>query len=343
MLRSARRSVLVLAVLAAAGCAPYPPNPLMEDARVSVNAARSNPQVASYAPWSSIRPSRHCVKPKIWPPAAARRAKCTNSRCLRASAPRLRQQVARTRSDEAALLVQRRANEAQVAADLSRRQAESAQIQATAAQRQAEEAQRVAASMRADSYAPTPPRLPQAPERAPVRGECDLRPCRGRSAAATLLGGPTRATHKPPALTFRAQSSAARSAASRPPDWRRPWAGSRYRYRGRGRCSGWRERRPRPGRSGVQPERAACEYVPISARPDYWDVTYIFGGYEHRVQMTTPPGSYDPGQRARRTEGMNTCLIRPSGINLTAAQPGGKRVNGQPSGWPLTFAGSTGL
>jgi len=34
-----------------------------------------------------------------------------------------------------------------------------------------------------------------------------------------------------------------------------------------------------------------CEFVPTSARPDYWDVTYVFGGYEHRAQTTTPPGA----------------------------------------------------
>ena len=34
-----------------------------------------------------------------------------------------------------------------------------------------------------------------------------------------------------------------------------------------------------------------CENVPGQARPDYWDVTYTFRGQEHRVQMTTPPGS----------------------------------------------------
>ncbi len=26
-------------------------------------------------------------------------------------------------------------------------------------------------------------------------------------------------------------------------------------------------------------------------RPDYWDVTYVFDGQEHHVQMSTPPGS----------------------------------------------------
>ena len=34
-----------------------------------------------------------------------------------------------------------------------------------------------------------------------------------------------------------------------------------------------------------------CEYMPASAPVDYWDVTYVFNGYEHRTQMTTPPGS----------------------------------------------------
>ena len=51
MLRSFPKSVLVLAVLAAAGCASVPGrDAVMEDARVSVNAARSNPMVTSYAP-----------------------------------------------------------------------------------------------------------------------------------------------------------------------------------------------------------------------------------------------------------------------------------------------------
>lgn len=33
-----------------------------------------------------------------------------------------------------------------------------------------------------------------------------------------------------------------------------------------------------------------CANTPNAARPDYWDVSYIFRGQEHRVQMTTPPG-----------------------------------------------------
>jgi uncharacterized protein YcfJ len=34
-----------------------------------------------------------------------------------------------------------------------------------------------------------------------------------------------------------------------------------------------------------------CENVPNQAQTDYWDVTYNFRGQEHRVQMTTRPGS----------------------------------------------------
>jgi uncharacterized protein YcfJ len=34
-----------------------------------------------------------------------------------------------------------------------------------------------------------------------------------------------------------------------------------------------------------------CENVAGQVRPDYWDVTYNFRGEDHRMQMTTPPGS----------------------------------------------------
>jgi uncharacterized protein YcfJ len=33
-----------------------------------------------------------------------------------------------------------------------------------------------------------------------------------------------------------------------------------------------------------------CAYVSDNARPAYWDVTYHFNGYDHRVQMSSPPG-----------------------------------------------------
>ena len=33
-----------------------------------------------------------------------------------------------------------------------------------------------------------------------------------------------------------------------------------------------------------------CETVQSTAKPEFWDVTYMFEGREHRVQMTAPPG-----------------------------------------------------
>lgn len=49
------------------------------------------------------------------------------------------------------------------------------------------------------------------------------------------------------------------------------------------------------GRSAGQPAATQdvkhCENVPGQAQPDHWDVSYNFRGQEHRVQMTTPPGS----------------------------------------------------
>ena len=33
-----------------------------------------------------------------------------------------------------------------------------------------------------------------------------------------------------------------------------------------------------------------CENVPSQARPDFWEVTYVFRGQMHQMQMTAPPG-----------------------------------------------------
>ena len=37
------------------------------------------------------------------------------------------------------------------------------------------------------------------------------------------------------------------------------------------------------------PDVKRCEDMPGSAKADYWDVSYVFRGQEHRVQMTAPP------------------------------------------------------
>jgi uncharacterized protein YcfJ len=49
------------------------------------------------------------------------------------------------------------------------------------------------------------------------------------------------------------------------------------------------------GRSGGQEAQTRdvqrCTSTPSQSRPAYWDVTYIFRGQEHRMQMTAPPGA----------------------------------------------------
>jgi uncharacterized protein YcfJ len=48
-----------------------------------------------------------------------------------------------------------------------------------------------------------------------------------------------------------------------------------------------RDGRPLPGQTqDVQ----RCTSVPSQAQPALWDVSYVFRGQEHQVQMTTPPG-----------------------------------------------------
>ena len=44
------------------------------------------------------------------------------------------------------------------------------------------------------------------------------------------------------------------------------------------------------GGSATTRDVQRCDTAPAQARPDYWDVSYVFRGMEHRVQMTRPPG-----------------------------------------------------
>jgi uncharacterized protein YcfJ len=46
------------------------------------------------------------------------------------------------------------------------------------------------------------------------------------------------------------------------------------------------------GRDGVYSQDVQqCAEVSRNDRPDYWDVTYVFRGREHHVQMSAPPGA----------------------------------------------------
>ncbi len=153
MIKNTARSAMFVAVLAMAGCASVPPgDPVLADARDSVNSARNNPQVSLYAPMELAQAVDTLRNADDLAAHGGRVDDVHQLAVLANQRAALAQQFARTRSDEAALLAQRKATDAQLAADLSRRQAESAQIAAAAAQREAVEAQRLASAMRTDAY-----------------------------------------------------------------------------------------------------------------------------------------------------------------------------------------------
>ncbi len=296
MVRSSAKSVLVLAVLAAAGCASVPGrDAVVEDARVSVNAARSNPLVASYAPAELNQAVTTLRQADDLAARGGRTSEVDQLAMLAAQRAGLAQEAARARSEEAAIMERRRANDAQLTANMSRRQAESAQVQATEAQRQADDAQRVATSMqsRADVYAPPasdyrrrqneplyeanvsyvravvgPP-----PQRCWVaREQVDNRGSAGVNIPGAIIGGVIGGVIGHQIGGGRGQDVATGVGAVG------------------GAAIGANVGRGPDGPVYTQNVQR-CEYVPASANLDYWDVTYNFAGYEHRVQMTTPPGA----------------------------------------------------
>lgn len=297
MFRHSKKSVLVLAVLAAAGCASVPDrDPAMEDARMSVNAARSSPQVATYAPIELDQAVTTLRQAEDLAARGGRIGEVQQLAMLASQRAAFAQDAARTRSEEAALMVQRRANEAQLTADMSRRQAESAQIQAAAAQRQAEEAQRLASSLQ---VAPAP--YPYAPPAYDYRKRQNERLYEANVSSVRAVVGPAEQ---------RCWVERERVASSSSGGVNVPGAiiggvigGVLGHQIGSGRgqdlatgigivggaAVGANVGRGPDGVVYSQNVRR-CEYVPASARLDYYDVTYSFAGYEHRVQLTTPPG-----------------------------------------------------
>jgi uncharacterized protein YcfJ len=177
-----------------------------------------------------------------------------------------------------------------MAADLSRQQADSAQIQAAAAQRQAEDAQRLASSMqpRVDTYAPPTydyrrrqnERLYDANVTSvravvgPAQQRCWVereRVDNGVNVPGAIVGGVIGGILGHQIGSGRGQDLATGIGIVG------------------GAAVGANVGRGPDGQYYTQDVRR-CDYVPSSARLDYYDVTYDFGGYQHRVQLTTPPG-----------------------------------------------------
>jgi len=296
MLRNSAKSILALAMLTAAGCASVPErDAVLEDARMSVNAARSNPQIVTYAPAELDKAVATLRQADALAASGGRTGDVDQLAMLASQRAGLAQEAARARNEEAALMEQRRANDAQLTANMSRRQADAAQIQAVDAQRQAEDAQRLATSMqpRADAYAAPAydyrrrqnERLYEANVsyvRAVVgppqqrcwvtREQVDNRGSAGINVPGAIIGGAVGGI-----IGHQIGGGLGQDIATGVGIVGGAAVGANVGHNPNGAIYTQNVQR--------------CEYVSTSASLDYWDVTYNFAGYEHRVQMMTAPGT----------------------------------------------------
>jgi uncharacterized protein YcfJ len=275
-----------LAILAASGCASFPArDPALDDARLSLDAARRNPQVAMYAPTqldqsaATLRQADDLAATGGRYDDVHRLALLANQRAAAA------QDAARIRSEQAALSAQRTATEARIRASVTQQQATAAQLQAAEAQRQADEAQRLAAAASAPyDYRRRPNEaLYEAPvtsvsavvgppqQRCWVERQVVDAGTSGINVPGAVVGGVVGGI-----LGHQIGSGHGRDVAT-----------------GIGAATGavvGANVGEAPGTVYTQ-DVQHCETVPSAARLDYWDVTYNFRGYENHVQMTSPPGA----------------------------------------------------
>jgi uncharacterized protein YcfJ len=286
-------SVLALAILAVAGCASFPErDPALDDARLSLDAARRNPQVAIYAPAEFDQAAATLRQADDLASTGGRYNDVHQLAVLARQRAAAAQDVARLRSEQAALVAQRTATDARVQAEVSRRQAEAAQVQAAEAQRQADEAQRLAASAqtRADVAAPSAydyrrrqnELLYEAPvtsvravvgppqQRCWVERQVVDSGTGGINVPGAVAGGVIGGILGHQIGSGRGQDLATGIGA----------AGGAVVGANVGNS---------PGTVYTQ-DVQRCETVSAAAPLDYWDVTYSFRGYEHHVQTTSPPG-----------------------------------------------------
>jgi uncharacterized protein YcfJ len=275
---------VALAVLAAAGCASLPPDPALNDARLSVDAARRNPQVAMYAPAelqqaaATLRQADDLAANGGQYNDVHQLAVLANQRATAA------QDVARLRSEQAALLAQRTATDARIQADVSQQQAVAAQLQAAEAQRQADEAQRLAAAAPAayDYRRRANEPLYEAPvtsvravvgppqQRCWVERQVVDTGSPGINVPGAIVGGAVGGILGHQIGSGRGQDLATGIGVVG------------------GAVVGANVGRDATGTVYTQ-DVQRCANV-ATAPLDYWDVTYNFGGYEHHVQTTIPPG-----------------------------------------------------
>jgi uncharacterized protein YcfJ len=286
MLGKSATFAVALAILAASGCASFPSrDPALDDARLSLDAARRNPQVAMYA---SAELNQAAVTLRQADDLAANGGRYDDVHQLallanqRAAAA---QDAARVRSEQAALIAQRTAIDARIQADATQRQAAVAQLQAAEAQRQADQAQRLAAAppVAYDYRRRENEPLYEAPvisvravvgppqQRCWVERQVVDTGSSGINVPGAVVGGIVGGILGHQIGSGRGQDLATGIGAVG------------------GAVVGANVGRDAPGTVYTQ-DVQRCENVSTGAPLDYWDVTYTFRGYEHHVQTTSPPG-----------------------------------------------------
>jgi uncharacterized protein YcfJ len=283
-----RASIAVaVAMLAASGCATYPArDPALDDARLSLDAARRNPQVAIYAPAEFDQAAATLRQADDLAASGGRYGDVHQLALLARQRATTSQEVARLRSEQAALAAQRNATDARIRASVTQQQAAAAQMQAAEAQRRAEEAQRLAATAptaydyrRRDNEPLYEARVTSVravvgpPEhRCWVERQVVDTGSAGINVPGAVVGGVAGGILGHQIGSGRGQDLATGIGAAA------------------GALVGANVGRDAAGGAYTQ-DVERCATLPASARPDYWDVTYNFRGYEHRVQTAAPPGS----------------------------------------------------
>lgn len=277
---------VAVAILTAAGCASFPGrDPALDDARLSLDAARRNPQVATYASAeldqaaATLRQADDLAAKGARYDDVHRLAVLANQRAAAA------QDLARVRSEQAALVAQRTAADARIQADVSQRQAAAAQLQAAEAQRQADEAQRLAAAPSGayDYRRRQNEPLYEAPvtsvravvgppqQRCWVERQVVDAGSPGINVPGAVVGGVVGGILGHQIGSGRGQDLATGIGAVG------------------GAVVGANVGRDAAGRVYTR-DVQRCTNVSTAGPVDYWDVTYDFDGYEHHVQTTNPPG-----------------------------------------------------
>jgi uncharacterized protein YcfJ len=276
------KSLLVIAVLAASGCASLPErDPALDDARLSLDAARRNPQVATYAPVELDQAAATLRQADDLAVHGGRYDDVHSLAVLARQRADAAQNVARVRSEQAALTAQRNATDARIQASVRQQQADAAQLRAAEAQRQAEEAQRLAASAAPSAYdyrRREGEKLYEAPVTSvravvgPPQQRCwverqVIASGGGVNVPGAVVGGVVGGILGHQIGSGRGQDVATGIGAAT------------------GAVVGANVNPP-----AYTQDVQRCENVATPGPVDYWDVTYTFRGYEHHVQTTSPPG-----------------------------------------------------